>query len=563
MVGRFESTELKRDALAHEELCASHGLLGVFACLIGLVLTAIGLLGMVSPLVSIEAFHLPLLFSRAALPPAPSVSESTGYEAVTYSSWGSTTYPPSSSYVDYGLVPPPPAPEVGQMHVDLSLVAVLVTILAICALPPMLRGQPQESWATQPPAGQAPNRFALSELLGGAGRGRLIDVKPGELQGSMGGSFGYDAGPWGATPGLGGQAGYAPWHQAGMGTPMDWTASPNQWGTGMGVASGMSPGVGVGVGSWNAPVPSPYGTNLPPPSSYSFRHAQATGAANLEAEVQETYATFGGQMQQWVQALAAMVDQEIIAVLLQQLDESDQLWQQALASRGWRLTTELPQLSGPGGYGLGMGVRGSQEISVFDRHLPKPWCDDTQAAQAWQKRLQLEDFLAHPSYGPTTRQYVLERLRDWRHRGVLNGMRHDEWRPNGNMPTDAHILENLIFKMLKIHLDFCDCFLAAGASPPFGRHMGQAPTAFLRETTNQALTPKPAPHYEVVVLQKVWRLRPGNRNLMEALALLMHQLRKHSRSYNSFPQVLRGALEGRSGVLPWLPGLQDIYSRFF
>ncbi|OLP91981.1 putative E3 ubiquitin-protein ligase HERC1 [Symbiodinium microadriaticum] len=74
---------------------------------------AIGLLGMVSPLVSIEAFHLPLLFSRAALPPAPSVSESTGY-------------------VDYGLVPPPPAPEVGQMHVDLSLVAVLVTILAIC-----------------------------------------------------------------------------------------------------------------------------------------------------------------------------------------------------------------------------------------------------------------------------------------------------------------------------------------------------------------------------------------------------------------------------------------------
>ena len=25
-------------------------------------------------------------------------------------------------------------------------------------------------------AGQAPNRFALSELLGGAGRGRLIDV---------------------------------------------------------------------------------------------------------------------------------------------------------------------------------------------------------------------------------------------------------------------------------------------------------------------------------------------------------------------------------------------------
>jgi len=262
-------------------------------------------------------------------------------------------------------------------------------------------------------------------------------------------------------------------------------------------------------------------------------------------------------MQHWVAALAAMVDREIVAVLLLQLDESDQLWQRALAPRGWRLTTDMPQLSLPG-YGLGVGARSSQEISVFDRHLPKPFCDDPQAVQAWQKRLQLEDFLAHPSYGTSSRAYVLERLRDWRQRGVLSGLRHD-WRPNASMPTDAHILENLIFKMLKIHLDFCDCFLAAGAAPPRTKHMGQAPAAFLRETTNQASMPKPAPHYEVVVLQRVWRLRPGNRNLLEAIALLLHHLRKHSRSYNSFPV----AVEGQGSSLPWLSGIQDLYSRFF
>ena len=34
------------------------------------------------------------------------------------------------------------------------------------------------------------------------------------------------------------------------------------------------------------------------------------------------------------------------------------------------------------------------------------------------------------------------------------------------------------------------------------KHLGQDPTCFLRQTVDQTLTPKPAPHYEVVVLQK-------------------------------------------------------------
>ncbi|CAL1136921.1 unnamed protein product [Cladocopium goreaui] len=84
------------------------------------------------------------------------------------------------------------------------------------------------------------------------------------------------------------------------------------------------------------------------------------------------------------------------------------------------------------------------------------------------------------------------------------------------------------------------------------KHLGQAPSAFLRQTVDQTPTPKPVPHYEVVVLQKVWKLRPGNRNLLEALALLMHALRKNSRSYNSFPQSLRNVMEGSAN--PWLSG---------
>eukprot|EP00435_Cladocopium_sp_Y103_P058322 s20_g20.t1 len=104
-------------------------------------------------------------------------------------------------------------------------------------------------------------------------------------------------------------------------------------------------------------------------------------------------------------------------------------------------------------------------------------------------------------------------------------------------------------------------YAATPGQSPGVKHLGQAPSAFLRQTTDQTPTPKPVPHYEVVVLQKVWKLRPGNRNLLEALALLMHALRKNSRSYNSFPQSLRNVMEGSAN--PWLSSFQNLYNRFF
>ncbi|CAK9029394.1 Hydroxylase/desaturase CTB9 (Cercosporin toxin biosynthesis cluster protein 9) [Durusdinium trenchii] len=89
-----------------------------------------------------------------------------------------------------------------------------------------------------------------------------------------------------------------------------------------------------------------------------------------------------------------------------------------------------------------------------------------------------------------------------------------------------------------------DCIMNPERVP--AKHLGQAPTAFLRQTTDQTLTPKPVPHYEVVVLQKAWKLRPGNRNLLEALALLMHALRKHSRCHRtSRPAVAAQRAGGR------------------
>lgn len=267
------------------------------------------------------------------------------------------------------------------------------------------------------------------------------------------------------------------------------------------------------------------------------------GILPTEAEVTETYASFGVELQQWTPALATMIDREIIEPVVRQLDESDQLWQNMLSQRGWRLTFEAPRLAYPG-----MGP-GAQEVSIFDRNLPKPLCDDPTATDLWSKRQQLELFLIHPSFEPSQRQYVFERLREWRQRGLRNAMRYG-WRPSDSMPTDAHILENLVIKMLNFHLDMGNCFLSTRDAPPVSKHLGQYSGVYLRQVTDQNLVPRPAPHYEVVTLQKTWRVRPGNANFFEALALLLHALRRHSpRSYQSFPQVLRAVIEVSSGAL--------------
>jgi len=173
----------------------------------------------------------------------------------------------------------------------------------------------------------------------------------------------------------------------------------------------------------------------------------------------------------------------------------------------------------------------------------------------WKQRQFLESLLLHPCF-PATRQYTLARLTEWRQRGLANTMR-SEWRSSDDMPTDGHILQNLIFKILDQYIDFSNCFLTYSSAPPAAKHHGQSPTAYLRQVTDQSHFPRPPPHYEVVTPTKAWKLRPGNSNLLEGLALLLHALRRHSRSYNSFPQTFRAAVEitGSTGMqargFPW------------
>jgi len=151
-----------------------------------------------------------------------------------------------------------------HMGLDFTLVVLLTVVIAVCILPPSMRALSCATTWPPPPCAPAPmpwgqcggqpqlqgpppllgspgaamgNPFAASQdMLAGAARGRIIDVKPGELRGVGAGSDGGFAGPFG---GFGGAFGGWGGQDA---NSMDWTPTPQ-------VAAG---------GSFGTPVPSPW-----------------------------------------------------------------------------------------------------------------------------------------------------------------------------------------------------------------------------------------------------------------------------------------------------------------
>lgn len=557
-MGRFESPELRREALAHESLTARQGLAGKCWCLACTFIVAVGLYSVFGGSSSGARWDGGVIPSLASAPsdiaPRSGPTPSPASPVVTPSPGPL----PEFSLDDDDAEFRPKREELKHLGTDFSLMGILLTVLALLCVRPLLNAcsSPWSSspwnqgaggynpWLASGMGGQNPDLLyapsgAQGTLLGSnyARDGRIVDVKPGELRGG-GGFFGTG------------------WLDQGAG--MDWTRGVP------GAGGAWSPFGGQGVapvsgGSWNSQVPSPYsmgGLNGAVPGAGGWpglgynqslglggAHGQGMGIANLpsEAEVTESYVSFGSELQQWVPRLTNILDKQIIEPLLQELDDSDRMWQQALQQRNWRLTAEAPRQTYPG---MGPPI---QEVSVFDRFLPQELLQiNPMASDLWSRRQKLESYLIHPTFGPEQRQYVLQRLREWRDRGLANAMRAD-YRQHDMLPTDAHILENLLVKMLNITMEFDKCFLATQQAPPLGKHLGQSPVAYLRQVTDQTVTPKSPPHYEVLTLTKVWKLRPGNRNLIEALALLMHMLRRHhSRSFQSFPTSLRNAVEPNS-----------------
>jgi len=274
-----------------------------------------------------------------------------------------------------------------------------------------------------------------------------------------------------------------------------------------------------------------------------------------EAEVMETYASFGAQLQQSTMALVNLLERQILEPFLLELDESDRIWQSALATRGMRLSYDPPRHQYPGLAGP------PQELSIFQQELPAMLRDDQRAPILWSQRQRLESYLCHPSFEPSQRQHVMQRIREFRQRGLTNVLTH-HWRPGDMMPSDGHILENLLIKMLNVHMDFSAGFVTTSNAPPYAKQFGAMPSVYLRQVADQAVHPKPPPHYEVCTPTKVWKLRPGNTHLFEAMALLMHILKQQNpRCFQAFPPPFQAICGPQGGLfnitnrlLPWLFG---------
>merc|ERR1712061_170358 len=99
-------------------------------------------------------------------------------------------------------------------------------------------------------------------------------------------------------------------------------------------------------------------------------------------------------------------------------------------------------------------------------------------------------YLKHPNFEPAVqRPYVLNRIREWHQRGLANTVCHS-LRPGDVLPTDAHILENLILRFLSYHLDFCNCFMALGQNTPVASmQCGQHTSMYLRQVADQSAYP--------------------------------------------------------------------------
>jgi len=281
-----------------------------------------------------------------------------------------------------------------------------------------------------------------------------------------------------------------------------------------------------------------------------------------EAEVTETY-NFAPDLPQLSTALAAFVQQGCVEPLMRELQASDEYLIRGLQEHGMNLSFHLPRSQVSGFFGGQPAVR---ELSIFAKDLPAPLCTYPDAVNLWAQRQRLEGFLHHPHFDRTTsRQHVVERLREWHQRGLANGMRMYGSGQNELMPSDPHVLENLVMRMLEDTFpDFLRLYMSSdGRFPPLlsGQQGQQPPAAWIRQVTQQhgssstaatrfiGRAALPPPHYEVVTPLRTWRLRAGNLNLLEALALLMKILKtNNSAAFSAFPMQLRAAVEKGGGI---------------
>ena len=223
----------------------------------------------------------------------------------------------------------------------------------------------------------------------------------------------------------------------------------------------------------------------------------------------------------------------ILIPLVESLTESDRVLSDVFSKFGFRLES----LPSPG------------VVCLTDRFLPNPLCTIPEVTALWNRRLALENILCIPNF-PNKRDYVLSRISTW-----TKGIRY-AYRPDFvgelNAPTDSHILSHLIFVSFDSQMggaSFEDKFVQATTRAArddvtdefqsmFKTHHSKV--AWLEQTTSTR-----GLHFNVATHQKIFGVPPGSGNLIEALCLLFHLLRKLSptNAWLQIPHEVRVALD--------------------
>jgi len=265
---------------------------------------------------------------------------------------------------------------------------------------------------------------------------------------------------------------------------------------------------------------------------------------------------FSDLLPRWSRLLEEqIVMPQIIISFVRALEESDMHITHAFGSLGYRLGR----------------VPGTGNICLTDRFLPPPLSSNQEMNALWQRRQLLEGLVNIPGFSyQQYRDYVVSRITVWASRGGIRFAYRPDTRPDEKGPTDSHILSHLLFSSLDTQMSnapgsntFNDRFVVeTGTSRTgqvendeftsifsnFGRRLlssagGASRMVWLEQTTNGAV------HFNVATNQKVYGVPPGAGNILEALCLFFHLLKKLSPQsvWVQIPHEIRITLEALLG----------------
>ena len=274
---------------------------------------------------------------------------------------------------------------------------------------------------------------------------------------------------------------------------------------------------------------------------------------------------FTDMLPRWARGMEERVIMPLIIVpFVHALDESDRMLNQVFAGVGLKLSyQETPQTG---------------SVCLSDRYLPSPFGSNPEVNALWQRRQMLETLVNIPNFPRSYREYVVGRIRSWASRGGLRfGYRHDT-RPDEKGPTDSHILAHLLFASLDTHMStgggangFKERFVVEISSGRVSNGVTDEFTSFFSGRSSggmihhggrvvwleQSMRHSGSPlHFNVATHQKVYGIQHGGGNILEAVCLFFHLLRKLSptSTWILIPHEIRITLESILGEESSLSG---------